>query len=220
LIWLKRFLCPHVHSDKYNLLVLFVYILDHIWCTVLFITWIACSSRRYLDVSLFEKIQDYEEKTLSSSKWEARQVIIDHIDPTCFLSLVHILACMLQYCYLSLIPLEIWVHSWLVMLNHAVMCVVQVFHPLWYWVGLCLCESVVVLHLSRWLISSCLVVLESGKDRILGVDTIVQHVPPRVRYKMTCLLIMNTIGNVSCSIELELSPYFVTYFVICLNHMV
>jgi hypothetical protein len=27
-----------------------------------------------LDVSLFEKIQDYEEKTLSSSKREARQV--------------------------------------------------------------------------------------------------------------------------------------------------
>jgi hypothetical protein len=30
------------------------------------------SSRRYLDVSLFEKIQNYEEKTLSSSKREAR----------------------------------------------------------------------------------------------------------------------------------------------------
>jgi thiosulfate reductase cytochrome b subunit len=48
-----------------------------------------------LDVSLFEKIQDYEEKTLSSSKWEARQVTLDHIDPMCIQSLVHILACML-----------------------------------------------------------------------------------------------------------------------------
>jgi hypothetical protein len=48
-----------------------------------------------LDVSLFEKIQDYEEETLSSSKWEARQVTLDHIDPMCFLSLVNILACML-----------------------------------------------------------------------------------------------------------------------------
>jgi hypothetical protein len=30
------------------------------------------SSHRYLDVSFFEKIQNYEEKTLSSSKREAR----------------------------------------------------------------------------------------------------------------------------------------------------
>jgi hypothetical protein len=40
---------------------------------------------------LFENIQDYE-KTLSSSKREASQVTLDHIDPMCFLSLVHILA--------------------------------------------------------------------------------------------------------------------------------
>jgi hypothetical protein len=39
-----------------------------------------------LDISLFEKIQDYEEKTLSSSKREARQVTLDHIDPMCSLS--------------------------------------------------------------------------------------------------------------------------------------
>jgi hypothetical protein len=41
---------------------------------------------------LFKKIQDYEEKTLSSSKWKARQVTIDHIDPMCSLSLssIHI----------------------------------------------------------------------------------------------------------------------------------
>jgi hypothetical protein len=57
--------------------------------TVLFI---ACSSHRCLDVSLFEKIQDYEEKTLRSSKREARQVTLDHIDPMCslFLSSTHI----------------------------------------------------------------------------------------------------------------------------------
>jgi hypothetical protein len=41
-----------------------------------------------LDVSLFEKIEDYKEKTLSSSKREARQVTLDHIDHMCFLSLV------------------------------------------------------------------------------------------------------------------------------------
>jgi hypothetical protein len=28
--------------------------------------------------------------------------------------------------------------------------------------------------------------LESAKDRILGVDTLGQHVPPRVRYRMSC----------------------------------
>jgi hypothetical protein len=49
----------------------------------------------YLDSSLFEKIQDYEGKTFSSSKQEARQVTLYHIDPMCLLSLVHILACML-----------------------------------------------------------------------------------------------------------------------------
>jgi hypothetical protein len=53
------------------------------------------SSHRYLDISLFEKIQDYEEKNLSRNKKEARQVTHDHFDPMCFLSLVHILACML-----------------------------------------------------------------------------------------------------------------------------
>jgi hypothetical protein len=42
-----------------------------------------------LDVSLFEKIQDYEEKTLSSSKQEASQVTLDHIVSICFLSLVY-----------------------------------------------------------------------------------------------------------------------------------
>jgi hypothetical protein len=53
--------------------------------------------RYCLDVSLFEKIQDYEEKILSSSKREARQVTLDHIDHMCSLSLslVHILTCML-----------------------------------------------------------------------------------------------------------------------------
>jgi hypothetical protein len=30
------------------------------------------SSRYRLDVSLFEKIQDYEEKTLSNGKWESK----------------------------------------------------------------------------------------------------------------------------------------------------
>ncbi len=48
----------------------------------------------------------------------------------------------------------------------------------------------------RWLIPSWHVVLEYAKDQILGVDTPGQHVSPRVRYRMTCLLIRNTIGCV------------------------
>jgi hypothetical protein len=44
-----------------------------------------------LNVSLFEKIQDYEDKTLSSSKREVRQVTLYHIDPMCFLPLVYTL---------------------------------------------------------------------------------------------------------------------------------
>jgi hypothetical protein len=46
-----------------------------------------------------------------------------------------------------------------------------------------------------------LVMLKSAKYRILGVDTPGQHVPPRVRYGMTCLLIWYAIGCVSCSVE-------------------
>jgi hypothetical protein len=85
------------------------------------------SNHYRLDVSLFEKIQDYEKKTLSSSKWEARQVTLDHIDSMCSLSFssIHI-GMHALILYLSLI-LRIWVQTWLVMLNHAVMSVVQVF---------------------------------------------------------------------------------------------
>jgi hypothetical protein len=53
-------------------------------------------------------------------------VTLNHIDLMCFLSLVYTLAYMLQFCYLSLI-LRIWVHTWLVMISHVVMSVVQVF---------------------------------------------------------------------------------------------
>jgi hypothetical protein len=46
-----------------------------------------------------------------------------------------------------------------------------------------------------------LVILESAKDRILGVDTLGQHVPPRVRYGTFWLLIRYAIGCVSCLVE-------------------
>jgi hypothetical protein len=72
----------------------------------------------------------------------------------------------------------------------------------------------------RWLILSWHVVLESTKDQILGVDALGQHVPPRVRYRTTCLLIRNAIGCVSCSVEWGLTSFFVSYFMKCLNHTV
>jgi hypothetical protein len=43
--------------------------------------------------------------------------------------------------------------------------------------------------------------LESAKDRVIGVDTLGQQVPPRVRYETACLLIRDVVGSVSCSDE-------------------
>jgi hypothetical protein len=105
------------------------------------------------------------------------------------------------------------------------------FHPLWCWVGLGLCESIVVFHPSRcemsvwgsmlwfeqrlkwwrWLIPSWHVVLESVKDWILGVDTPGQHVPPHARYGTACSLIWNAIGCVSYSVEWGYTSFFVSY---------
>jgi hypothetical protein len=45
-----------------------------------------------------------------------------------------------------------------------------------------------------------IVMLESAKDRVLGVETLGQQVSPRVRYGMTCLLIRDVIGCESCSV--------------------
>jgi hypothetical protein len=43
-----------------------------------------------------------------------------------------------------------------------------------------------------------IVVLESAKDRILGVDILGQHVPPRVWYGTTCWLIRKALVILSC----------------------
>jgi hypothetical protein len=56
--------------------------------------------------------------------------------------------------------------------------------------------EMVGLHQVMWLVW-----LESGKDRILGVDTPGQHVLPHVRCGLASLLIRYAIGCVSCSIE-------------------
>jgi hypothetical protein len=44
-----------------------------------------------------------------------------------------------------------------------------------------------------------IVMLESAKDRVLGVDTLGQQVPPCVWYGTTCLLIRDVVGCESCS---------------------
>jgi hypothetical protein len=45
------------------------------------------------------------------------------------------------------------------------------------------------------------VMLESAKDRVIGVDTSEQQVTPRVRYGTACLLIRDVVGCVPCSDE-------------------
>jgi hypothetical protein len=49
--------------------------------------------------------------------------------------------------------------------------------------------------------------LESAKDRILGVDTL-GHVLPRVRYGTAFLLIRDAVGSVPCSDEWEVAWSF------------
>jgi hypothetical protein len=48
------------------------------------------------------------------------------------------------------------------------------------------------------------IMLESAKDRVIGVDTLGQQVPPRVRYGTTCLLIRDAVGSVPCLDEWEI----------------
>jgi hypothetical protein len=43
--------------------------------------------------------------------------------------------------------------------------------------------------------------LKSAKDRVIGVDTPGQQVPPHVRYGTTCLLIRDVVRSVPCSDE-------------------
>jgi hypothetical protein len=52
------------------------------------------------------------------------------------------------------------------------------------------------IHQVMWL-----VMLKCAKGRVIGVDTLGQYVPPRVRYGMACLLIRDAVGSVPCSDE-------------------
>jgi hypothetical protein len=47
------------------------------------------------------------------------------------------------------------------------------------------------------------VMLKYAKDRVIGVDSPGQQVPPRVQYGMSCLLIRDAVGSVPCSDEWE-----------------
>jgi hypothetical protein len=49
------------------------------------------------------------------------------------------------------------------------------------------------------------VMLESAKDRVIGVDTTGQQVPPRVRYGTICLLIRDAVESLPCSDEWKIS---------------
>jgi hypothetical protein len=49
-----------------------------------------------------------------------------------------------------------------------------------------------------------LVMLKYAKDRVLGVDTPEQQVPPCVRYGMACLLIRDVVGSVPYSNDWEI----------------
>jgi hypothetical protein len=49
-----------------------------------------------------------------------------------------------------------------------------------------------------------MVMLESAKDRVLGVNTPGQQVPPCVRYATACLLIRDSMQSVPCLVEWEI----------------
>jgi hypothetical protein len=55
-----------------------------------------------------------------------------------------------------------------------------------------------VIHRVMWF-----VVLESAKDRVIGVDNPGQQVLPHVRYGTACLPIRDATGSVPCSDEWE-----------------
>jgi hypothetical protein len=48
------------------------------------------------------------------------------------------------------------------------------------------------------------VILESAKDRVIGVDTLGQQVSPHVRYGTACPLIRDVVESLPCSDEWEI----------------
>jgi hypothetical protein len=54
-------------------------------------------------------------------------------------------------------------------------------------------------HMLEW--QKRFVMLESAKDRVLGVETLGQQVPPRIWYGIACLLSRDVVESVSYSVE-------------------
>jgi hypothetical protein len=146
-------------------------------------------------------------------------VFLDHIDPICFLPPVTHLHALIG---LPIPYIPIGLGLWIVdLLSPAVMSVVQVFPSyimlslacafvrvfglpsveMWFDRGDDRCcdlskvrmVEMVGIHLMMWI-----VMLESTKDRILGVHTLRQHVPPRVWYGTACWLIRKALVSLSC----------------------
>jgi hypothetical protein len=112
--------------------------------------------------------------------------------------------------YLCLIH-RIWVYTWLVMLSHAVMSVIHDFPSFVMLTLACVFVSDGRPSIEMWfdhgedrccgfskvgtveMVGFCqvmwLVMLKSTKDRVLEVNPLGQHVPPRVRYGTACLQI-------------------------------
>jgi hypothetical protein len=135
------------------------------------------------------------------------QVFLDHIDPICFLPLVTHLHALIR---LPITYIPIGLGLWLVdLFSPAIMSVIQVF-PSYIMLSLA-CVFVRVFGLpsvEMWFdrgedrccdlskvgmvetVGICqvmwIVMLESAKDRILGVDTPGQHAPPCVQYETSC----------------------------------
>jgi hypothetical protein len=59
-----------------------------------------------------------------------------------------------------------------------------------------------------------LVMLESAKHQILGVDTPGQYVTPRIRHGTTCLLIRDALGSVPWSDEWEVAWSFAQAYMV------
>jgi hypothetical protein len=200
---------------------MFVYYLGTVWCTVLFILCIACFwSLLFRRCELWKSSRPSGRRLWTAASGESRQVFFDHIDPICFLPLVTQLHVLIG---LPTPYIPIGLGLWLInLLSPIVMNVVQVFPSymmlsltsvfvrvfslpsveMWFDRGEDQCcdlskvgmvETVGICQV-MWI-----VMLESAKDWILGEDTPGQHVPPRVRYGMTCWLIRNALVSFSCS---------------------
>jgi hypothetical protein len=103
-------------------------------------------------------------RSWAAASGRARQVTLNHIEPVCSFSLpsIHI-ALHASILYLSLI-LRIWVHTWLVILSHADMSVIQVLPYSWCWVWLLLLLSVGLPSIVMW--------GDRGEDRCCGLSKV------------------------------------------------